>query len=96
MTTTPQWILVTIVATLMVQYGSAVELKIVSFNIEKFGRSENLWVNVQNKQLNNNAISQNAKIFAMILQQYDIIFLQEIQGETNRGVINEIKAILNW
>ena len=31
-----------------------------------------------------------------ILQQYDIIFLQEIQGETNRGVINEIKAILNW
>ena len=66
MTTTPQWILVTIVATLMVQYGSAVELKIVSFNIEKFGRSENLWVNVQNKQLNNNAISQNAKIFAMV------------------------------
>ena len=42
------------------------DLKIAAFNIENFGRSENLWVDPANKNLNVNAVSQNAKNFATV------------------------------
>jgi endonuclease/exonuclease/phosphatase family metal-dependent hydrolase len=88
--------LIAIVASLMVQHGSAMDLKIAAFNIENFGRSENLWVDPANKNLNVNAVSQNAKNFATLMQDFDIIFIQEIKGERNLEVINELRDILNW